>query len=351
MISFATNIQSTTEPLRKVPVADICRSIRQPKPDFEAQIRQLRIIRNIDEKQYRTLKTRLPYIVCGIFNPPFRRTENFAYIQHFILDIDHISSKDLDLMQLRTEIEKDDRVMMCFVSPSEDGLKVLFQLEERCYDTGLFSLFYKLFAKQFATQYNVTQVIDSRTSDVTRACFVSMDPQAYFNEKAVPVNLSAYVNESDPTAMFDLKREMVAEEKKQQQAWKEAASQSSGMDLTDSEPTKKADVDADVMATLRAILEPEKQRKREKPPVYVPEQLNEVMGGLKEYIEKTGLIVTEVVNIQYAKKIRVRAQQRQAEVNLFYGKRGYSVVVSPRTGTDGDLNEMVAALISQYLTL
>lgn len=40
---------------------------------------------------------------------------------------------------------------------------------------------------------------------------------------------------------------------------------------------------------------------------------------------------------------------KQAEVNLFYGKRGFSVVQSPRTGTNADLNQLMANLITGFI--
>ena len=40
---------------------------------------------------------------------------------------------------------------------------------------------------------------------------------------------------------------------------------------------------------------------------------------------------------------------KQAEVNLFYGKRGFSVIQSPRTGTNPELNVLMVDLIKQYL--
>lgn len=94
----------------------------------------------------------------------------------------------------------DNRVVLCFVSPGEDGLKVLFRLKERCYDAGLYSLFYKIFVHDFAQQYNFQQVIDAKTCDVTRACFISVDADAYFNADATPIDLKAYADVDNPTS-------------------------------------------------------------------------------------------------------------------------------------------------------
>ena len=91
-----------------------------------------------------------------------------------------------------------DRVVLSFLSPSEDGLKVFFKLKERCYDSGLYSLFYKAFLLEFSKQYVLHQVIDTRTSDVTRACFVSVDPDAYYNPDAVQVDIRAFIDMDNP---------------------------------------------------------------------------------------------------------------------------------------------------------
>lgn len=337
MILFGKKITSTDDPLVKVPVEKIYHALRNPKNETTAHIRQLRIVRNIDKKRYSQLKRQLPYLVCGIFSPPFRRGENFAYIEYFILDIDHVSEKGITISELRSRIEKDSRVVLSFVSPSEDGLKVMLRLSEKCYDRGLFSLFYRVFARQFARQYDIEQVIDNQTCDVTRACFVSIDPEAYYNPNADTIDINQSLPSGDPTAMLDLSNKLAHEEKEEK---------ATSTENPESEP--KADVDEEVISNIKAILNPNALKKKEKT-VFVPEQLNEVIAELQSFIEDTGITVTEIVNISYGKKIRMKLRLRQAEVNLFYGKRGFSVVKSPRTGTDDELNEMMAQLITAFV--
>lgn len=91
------------------------------------------------------------------------------------------------------------------------------------------------------------------------------------------------------------------------------------------------------------------QKKLERKEPYIPECLDDIIGDLKKYIEDTGIIVYEIVNIQYAKKIRCKMGLRLGEVNLFYGKRGFSVVQSPRSGTSTELNALLADLVTSYL--
>ena len=336
MLLFGTNIQSAADELKKVQEEYLYNSLRNPKPTIAATIQQLRIVYSMDAKAYAQLKRRLPYFVCGQFNPPFRRKENFAYTESFILDFDHLSSKQLSMKTIRDNIVKDEQVMMCFTSPSEDGLKVMFRLKERCYDAGLYSIFYKAFAATFAMRHNLTQVTDSKTSDVARACFISIDPNAYFNPNSIPVDIKAYLDESNPDLLFKIKHEQDKHDKVIKKS-------------DDEQVPLPKDPDKDILTRIRQQLNPKAQLPVEQHPAYVPEQLNEIIAELKLFIEETGLQVSEIINIQYAKKIRARLGQKEAEVNLFYGKRGFSVVISPRLGTNEELNELLADLIKAFL--
>lgn len=335
MIMFGNNIQSAADELRKVQEEYLYNSLRNPKPQIDAKIRQLRVAYQIDPKQYAIQKRTLPYVVCGIFNPPYRRKENFAFTESFIIDIDHIGSKELSLADIRKKIISDSRVMMCFMSPSEDGLKVMFHLKDRCYDAGIFSVFYKEFLRQFSQSYGLEQVADTRTSDVTRACFVSVDPDAYYNLLADPVSLSDFVDTENPSALFYLKQQ-------QEKAAKETGHSELPQSDVSGEPDK------DVMARIKQCLNRDKKIPTEKP-VFVPQQLMEIVEELKIYIQDTGLVVTDIQSIQYGKKIHIKMGRKEAEINLFFGKKGFSVVKSPKCGTDGELNDICADLIQAFI--
>ena len=53
------------------------------------------------------------------------------------MDLDHIAEKGLVVSDIKENLKKDPQVLACFVSPSEDGVKVVFKFKERCYDAGL----------------------------------------------------------------------------------------------------------------------------------------------------------------------------------------------------------------------
>lgn len=337
MISAGRNIKSTNDDLQKVELRYLFDAIRNPKQELLSLLRQLRVVRQLNPNQYRTLKTRLPYVVCGIFNPPYRKTENFAYTQYFIIDIDHLNEKEILLEDLREKIKHDPRTLLCFVSPSGDGLKVMMKLSEKCYDAGLYKTFYQAFLSQFSKTYQLQQVVDSKTCDVARACFFSSDDKVYYNPNAETIQLHDYLNpDTNPHTAIDIKNKAEQEAK-------------IGDKLQKKETHASPDPGSDIMEEIRKKLNPRIKEKTNKSSAYVPEILNDIADDLMVYIQNTGIIVQEVININYGKKIRARINIKQAEVNLFYGKRGFSVVLSPRTGTDIEANELLKDVINSFL--
>lgn len=332
MIMTGNNIVSVDEPLRKIQTDNLVSMLRNPSSEFDARIRQLRIIYNLDAKQYSMLKKSLPYVVCGIFSPPYRRKENFAYIENFIVDIDKLAEKNVSISELKSRLAEDDNVMLCFTSPSEDGLKVMFRLEERCYDANLYSIFYKEFLKMFSARHNIGQVVDTCTCDVSRACFLSVDRNLIYRPNATAVKMAAFVPEDNPLAIYDIIREQNNDAKQ--------ASENNAI---------SCDPDDNIMDKIKQRLNIGRQTKKAEHPVFVPEEIQYIMSGLKEYIEETGIQITEEISIQYGKKLKLKAGMKLAEINIFYGKRGFSVVKTPRCGTDESLNEMASLLIRTYI--
>ena len=329
---------SKDEALKKTDLEYLFHSLVNPRPEIASRIRQLRLIRTLNVKQYSLLKRQLPYFVCGVFSPPFRKTENFAYTEYFVVDIDHISDKGQDIDNLRTILQSDSRIVLCFISPSEDGLKLIFRLKDRCYDAGLFSLFYKAFTCNFSSQYNLEQIVDSKTSDVTRACFISMDSNAYYNPNAESVDLSAFVNTDNPESVAVLK-----------QMHNDAKHSKTKDAVSTQEQNQDPDPDEETMRNIRNLLNPKLERLSSQRPIYVPEVLEDLIDDLKRHIEETGVIVDKITSIQYGKKISMSVGMKQSEINLFYGKRGFSVVKSPRCGTSLELNDLMADVISLFI--
>ena len=332
MVYKGVNIRSNSDILSPISIEELYKLVRTFPSDLERLITTLRTIRRVDEKKYHTLKVQLPYFVCGCFNPALRKTENFAHISYFVIDIDHISSANMNMMELKSKLIQDSRVVLCYISPSNDGLKLLFKLKERCYDAGIFQVFYKRFIQTFASTYNIHDILDSKTSDVTRACFLSHDSNAYYNPNADEVILENIIDVNNISDLFDTKREILKEDK----------NNNAIITKIEKEPDKNT------IAEIKEVLGLLKQKQIQKN-VYVPEQLSQIIEDLKQFLSDLKIAILEIGDINYGKKIKVKVNEKYAECNLFYGKRGYSVVISPRRGTDKELNELLQQLIINYL--
>lgn len=336
MLQTGKNIIQKDDPLVKIQVDQLYNSIRRPGHEMETKIRMLKALKTLDKKKYDLLKRELPYFVCGIFNPPFRRLENFGWINRFVVDIDHLTAKSLDPHLLKEKLAADTRIEMIFISPGGDGLKIMFRLSEKCFDYGKYSLFYKIFLREFSGFHNLSQVVDSRTSDVTRACFFSFDPEIYYNPHPEPVVMNSIIDFENPFEVSVAQKEMKEFEDKQNECKADFGSEEAIINGPDD----------DILAQIRQTLNPNARQKRQKI-IYVPEELNSTVEIVRQKMSSLSISTDEVINIHYGKKFRFSLGLKKAEVNLFYGKRGFSVVISPRAGTDKELNNICGDLLKE----
>lgn len=322
------NIRQKDDPLQKVEVSRLFAAVKNPKPHIQSLIKQLRTILTIDENRYRQLKVHLPYVVCGNFHPPYRRTEHFGFIRHFIVDIDHLAEKEMDINVLKQKLQSDDQVEMVFNSPGNDGLKVFFKLKEKCYDPAQFSLFYKVFAREFSEKYQLSQVVDTSTSDVTRACFVSWDPGAYYNPESSAVPMEDYINFEDHHAVKKLQQQLKVPNGKTPQG-----------------NSVKQPLTEDLLEAIKSRLKPERRSKPAKI-IHTPKALEPIGLSVTRKVNEFDIQVRDILNIHYGKKfIFTYGAGSWTEINIFYGKKGFTIVRSPKRGRDENLEEVVFQIL------
>ncbi len=331
MIQAGKYITRADEPMVKLPVEHLYRSIRSPRPEVESAIRQLRQLLSIDAKKYAIAKRQLPYFVCGIFNPAYRKGDHFAWIQHFMLDIDHLAEKGLEAESLKQRLSHDSRVEMAFDSPGGDGLKLMFRLTEKCFDKGQFSLFYKAFSLAFAGEYQLNQVLDGVTSDVTRACFISVDPLVHYNPQCTPVAMGAFVDFNSSSQVREL-----------QGVFRQTEAEQS------LEPPREKGPDEAALLLIKQRLNPNFKPRLEKS-YYVPQEVEQAVEAITARMQQEGIEVALLRSISYGKKLVFKLGFQEGEVNLFYGRKGFSVVQSMRNGTSKQMNEVCVAIISEVL--
>lgn len=347
---YGTNLLSSSDVLQRISVREIYERVRQPEEGILLKLHRCWALKEIDMKKYNLQKRGLPYFVCGNFSPSVRKTENFSSIDYFVLDIDHISEKELSVISLRTKLENDPRVMLTFISPGQDGLKVLFRFRDPCYDAGIYSIFYKKFAESFSEEYALDQTIDKSTCDVTRACFLSYDTAAYFNPDAFPIEIGSFIELDNPYGLFEEQKCLKKDGRDSKLQIVDHSSQagaSSSNSATDLSLISGPDVEA-LQHIKQTLLQRSKPQKAEIP-VYVPKELDAIIGNVVLSVENMGISVKEVKDIQYGKKIRSNVGMLLGETNLFYGKKGFKVVQSPKKGVNLELNQIVADVIQRCI--
>lgn len=329
-LMVGNQITQPNDTLRKVTLEEWMHTVQTSTPKLITFIERLRKIRIVDEALYKEQKKLLPYGVCGIFHPPIRKKEYFASINCFIIDLDHLQSAEKNVDTLKEKFKNDRRIAAAFASPGNDGLKLVFQLNKPCNDAALFSAFYKVFIKQFSQHYQLESVIDTRTSDVTRACFISYDPTAYYHAGCERINIEDYI------ANLDYEK---AEESIEQAEEYLSELQHANIRQT---------LDEDVLLKIKLKLDPN-YRPRPNKQYYLPPEITQKMPLIEQWLSEAEIKIEQETPINFGKKIRIRAGGYWAEINVFYGKRGFTIVVTPKSGSNKELGELARQLLQQRL--
>jgi P4 family phage/plasmid primase-like protien len=182
--------------------------------DFFAEIKSDRLrshcenIRNIThdnrdtlKKERNILKKQLPYAtVAGVFSKRDAKS-NISMSGYAAIDIDGISTTE-QLQTLKSQLAADKYVVGLFVSPSGFGLKIIISIE--CditkYPDLILAFYYYLSEK-----YKIaTETLDSKTRDISRACYLSHDANAIlkleyesFNEEHINSYLTKKTDKKD----------------------------------------------------------------------------------------------------------------------------------------------------------
>ena len=154
---------------------------------WENEINVLReILSNENEVAYNKQKKKLPVMVfSGIFEGRFLNEGDYIkrYTQWIILDIDKKENEFIkslaDIQELKTKLSSEKFIYAIFISPSQNGLKILVKgnqtLEQH-------KTFFNQLVDFFKLKYSVT--IDPSGSNINRFCYVSHDPNIYINPQS-----------------------------------------------------------------------------------------------------------------------------------------------------------------------
>jgi hypothetical protein len=316
------------------------------------KVMALRQLRSLNPEAYSKRKRELPYFAGSTFRPLTRHKNNFVKADWFVLDLDHLSHHEVNLPQLKQRLwDADKRIALLFTSPSDDGLKLVFRLQMACHEPQTFSTFYKLFLAEFAAQHGLQSLADAVTHDVSRVCFLSHDPDACMRADAETIPLDKYLDNSQRAdLLFD---QLSANNRTQSHRIAPKAPPTGVTDLV-AHPTEPRTMvpappqlpevaptlDPDQLKAVIQTLNPRPPMPDQMPP-FVPTALDEPCQEVVTIMEQLGLTISEVRDIQYGRKLVLTQGRNFAELNIFYGKRGFSVVVSPKAGSNVALAEQL----------
>jgi len=326
-------LQSHLETLQPVTSYELFQKIATCDEEVKGLIEKLRRVRSIDRKAYDTVKKRLPFFTCSEFSNGLRKTENFIAAHGLVLDLDHCLHPDTDNEALRNQLKADARVMLLFTSPGGDGLKLVFRFQEPCPSPKAYSDFYKWFASAFAREYKIEQAVDFATHDVSRVCFLSHDPDAYHNPECEPLEWQV-VNQ-----LFD------------ECPWEDApgVEKKDAVDGKNDDGNEKKDaIDPAVYAEILKKLNPRARPKKTKI-IYVPEQLQNIAEPVRTEAGLYGIELKEVRDIHYGKKLIFQHGLNFAEINVYYGKNGFTVTITPKSGSNQELGEVMKRLTEEVI--
>lgn len=138
---------------------------------YKETIKNVRLLINDNDLRSKE-KQKLPLIGwCGTFTS--RGNDNL--IQHSglaCLDYDHVSNVN----EVKEKVNADSYTMASFISPSGDGLKVIVKIPLVGNDKDYKSFYIKL--QEHYDKYGKT---DDATKDISRASYLSYDPNTYIN--------------------------------------------------------------------------------------------------------------------------------------------------------------------------
>ncbi len=313
--------QNPPEALGVVAIDEVVSMIRDPAHALATQTARLRKVKQLDKAAYATAKLSLPYIVGSSFREGIRHHDYFEEVRYLGLDFDDCFATEATRRQLWERIRQRDEVLLAFTSPSNTGLKVWCQLATPCDYPDWFRDFYRHYATAFAEAVGLTGKVDLRTCDVTRACFLAHDPEVYYNPRVQPLDWEAWLQahntayEPAPVVLTAPVRALTPE----------------------------------VYQDLRKLTNPNAPTRAPKRPPFVPEILHQLPAQLQPLLESQGITLTQYLPIQFGLQLQAKKDLCRAEVNVFYGKKGFSVVKTTKSGMDAVLMQQLYDVVYTLL--
>jgi|GEM_PF-6640063 hypothetical protein len=169
------------KPLKEVALPEVIALIRDLKAPHASLVAEGRVaLQRGDKLTYDKIKKQLPAVT---FSATFGDKRNgdglLRYNNLAILDIDHVSDSDITLTDLKQRAVALPYTMVCFISPSRDGLKLVVKIDsdpER-HRTVVQSLMHPY-------ENHLGIELDAKCLDLPRLCFLSTDLDCFHNPES-----------------------------------------------------------------------------------------------------------------------------------------------------------------------
>jgi len=142
---------------------------------FKNQTQRLRTLKENDARKYKSM--RFDYVT---FSGTFAQRGIEGLKEHtglICLDFDHLGS---DINEIKTRLINDSQLppALLFVSPRGNGLKLILPID---LEEATHNVWFNALSNYYKANHQLET--DKSGSDVSRACFLAWDPDAYINPK------------------------------------------------------------------------------------------------------------------------------------------------------------------------
>lgn len=141
--------------------------------------KSVELIRDESDKEERNkLKKKLPMLCVNGIMPQRDGRKLVKYGRYMCLDFDGFESVE-ETEKIKEKLKKDPFTLLAFISPSGKGLKVFLEVERRITQTDHLELF-----EGAKKHFENIDGWDDSVKDISRACYLSYDPELYYNPEA-----------------------------------------------------------------------------------------------------------------------------------------------------------------------
>lgn len=314
-LSIGNQLTATGSTLQTTDLATVMQTIRSRDGELASLTQRLRALRQVNAELYASMKKKLPYICGAQFTEGVRRKENFDSSHVWIIDLDHLPA---EVMQSCKDTLRDlPGVVGYYVSPSGEGLKVLVALRKPLEDRAQSEQMLRLYLGQLSEDLNIRSYMDFKTFDVTRVSFLSHDPDAWFDPYKLGLDTHHLTEEQIEISWEEVKED-----------------EEGSLDRTASKnPPPDEHIYQEILKKLNPDYKAPKPKAMEPE---IPEALRELWPVVEAGAKAHGISL-EAKGIAHGLSLKFVHGLHYAQLNVFHGKRGYTLVKLPTKGHHPEL--------------